>query len=94
MRTARIARRPACMDDREWHLWRESNADVQPRARVETPCLDCELSFAVRMKSAGSCDGVPGTRRLVGTPAELRRREQWRRSNRKQYERRRLAAAS
>ena len=54
-------RRPACMDDDEWALWRDANsASPLNHARLESPCVECLPAFAVEMRAEERCDGEPG----------------------------------
>ena len=44
------------MDDDEWVGWTERN---DHRYTVPSPCSDCLHGFALDMRAAGRCDGVP-----------------------------------
>ena len=52
-------RRPACMDDAEWELWRRAS-DAALIHRIVSPCVECLPDFAAEMRVIGRCDGTPG----------------------------------
>jgi hypothetical protein len=77
------ARRPRCMEDREWSAWRTANATLLTARRAISPCVDCLTPFAEQMVREGSCDGVMhvGSGRPRHTPERLR--AQWREASRR-----------
>jgi len=51
--------RPACMDELEYAEWLFWNARAEANSRAESPCWDCLTGFALEMRAAGTCDGIP-----------------------------------
>jgi len=79
-----VARRTACMEDDEWAEWATLNERLEPaRARAESPCEDCNASFAAEMTAIGRCDGALPRNLIPPTEAQERRRAQWRAYNAK-----------
>jgi len=94
-------RRPACIDDDEWALWRAANeAPAALTSWAESPCIDCLPGFAAEMRDAGRCDGTPGVGRVLPTitligrgypgyaseeERRIARRQTWRERSRRQY---------
>lgn len=52
--------RAACMDDDEWRLWNQANRSISAGShRVDRPCRECPLGFALEMRAINRCNGEP-----------------------------------
>ena len=85
-------RRPLCVTDPEWELWRAFEEAVPwPSQRSNSPCRDCPATFAAEMRAVHRCDGSPGMTGALKEPTEQRR--QWREASRRKLQKQRTIGA-
>lgn len=56
---ARMPWAPACKSPADWLVWRDANAQESILNRLDRPCDECPLAFAVEMFGQGRCNGRP-----------------------------------